>query len=184
MNCCTVVSHVIHGIPRHFCMFSSSTTWDRSTTHPKFDPTRVPTHDLQIMTVHLSHVTETPSLTTRPSCSDFCQSRYVKHYQDSTVNQLAFLYHTFCQAIDNKKEMRIVFCDVSKAFDKVWHEGLLYKLNSIGICGHLLRRFRDYLSERQQRVLVRGQSSDWGYNRSWCATRISAWSSFISHVYK
>ena len=39
-------------------MFGSSTTWDRSTTHSKFDPTRVQTHDLQIMTVH---VTETPS---------------------------------------------------------------------------------------------------------------------------
>ena len=82
--------------------------------------------------------------------------------KDSTINQLAFLYHTFCQAIDNKKEMRIVFCDVSKAFDKVWHEGLLYKLSSIGICGHLLRWFQDYLSKRQQRVLVRGQTSDWG----------------------
>ena len=33
-------------------MFSSSTTWDRTTTHPKFDPTGVRTHDLQIMTVH------------------------------------------------------------------------------------------------------------------------------------
>ena len=33
-------------------MFSSSTTWDRSTTHSKFDSTGVRTHDLQIMTVH------------------------------------------------------------------------------------------------------------------------------------
>ena len=33
-------------------MFGSSTTWDRSTTHPKFDPTGIRTHDLQIMTVH------------------------------------------------------------------------------------------------------------------------------------
>ena len=33
-------------------MFSSSTTWDRNTTHPKFNPTGVRTHDLQIMTVH------------------------------------------------------------------------------------------------------------------------------------
>ena len=47
-------------------MFSSSTTWDRSTTHPKFDPTGVRTHDLQLMTV-IFMSTETPSLTTRPS---------------------------------------------------------------------------------------------------------------------
>ena len=55
-----------------------------------------------------------------------------------------------------------MFCDVSKAFVKVWHEGLLYKLSNIGILGQLLQWFQDYLSKRQQRVLVRGQSSDWG----------------------
>ena len=48
-------------------VFGSSTTWDRSTTHPKIDPTGVRTYDLQIMTVHFMHVTETPALTTRPS---------------------------------------------------------------------------------------------------------------------
>lgn len=46
---------------------------------------------------------------------------------DSTINQLAYLYHTFCDALDKKKEIRVVFCDISKAFDKVWHEGILYK---------------------------------------------------------
>ena len=42
---------------------------------------------------------------------------------DSTVNQLAYLYHVFSKAINNKKEIRIAFCDQSKAFDKAWHEG-------------------------------------------------------------
>ena len=37
-------------------MFGSSTTWDRSTMHPKFDPIGVRTHDLQIMTVHFMSV--------------------------------------------------------------------------------------------------------------------------------
>ena len=39
-------------LPVSVGMFNSSTTWDRSTTHPKFDPTGVRTHDFQIMTVH------------------------------------------------------------------------------------------------------------------------------------
>ena len=38
---------------------------------------------------------------------------------DSTVNQLTYLYNTFCQALDSGKEVRVVFCDVSNAFDRV-----------------------------------------------------------------
>ena len=47
---------------------------------------------------------------------------------DSTVNPLLSLYHELCLAIDLQKEVRIVFLDISKAFDRVWHAGLLYKL--------------------------------------------------------
>ena len=82
--------------------------------------------------------------------------------KDSTVNQLAFLYHTFCQALDQKKDIRIVFCDISKAFDRVWHTGLIFKLKRLGISGNLLDFMQDYLSNRQQRVIVKGQYSNWG----------------------
>ena len=50
---------------------------------------------------------------------------------DSTTNQLTFLYNTFCQALDAGKEVRAVFCDISKAFDRVWHAGLLQNLNQL-----------------------------------------------------
>ena len=67
-------------------IFSSSTTWDRSTTNPKFDSTGVRTHDLQIMTLH---VTETPSLTTRPSVTSknpcFILSHRVWNSQSSNL---------------------------------------------------------------------------------------------------
>ena len=42
---------------------------------------------------------------------------------DSTVNQLTDMYNTFCRALDEGKEVRVVFCDISKAFDRVWHRG-------------------------------------------------------------
>ena len=38
---------------------------------------------------------------------------------DSTVNQLAYMYHQFCDALDKKKDVKLIFCDVSKAFDQV-----------------------------------------------------------------
>ena len=85
---------------------------------------------------------------------------------DSTVNQLTYLYNTFCQALDSGKEVRVVFCDVSKAFDRVWHEGLLLKLEAAGISGSLLTWFRSYLSDRKQRVVLPGVQSRWNTIRA------------------
>ena len=81
----------------------------------------------------------------------------------STTNQLGVIYkcNTFCKALDDGKEVRAVFCDVTKAFDRVWHKNLLFKLNSIGINGTLLQWFTDYLRDRKQRVVVPEDSSDW-----------------------
>ena len=58
-------------------------------------------------------------------------------------------------------EVRSVFLDISKAFDKVWHEGLLYKLKSVGISGELYNPLENYLSGRSQRVALNGQTSSW-----------------------
>ena len=56
---------------------------------------------------------------------------------------------------------RATFLDISKAFDKVWHEGLIFKLQSYGIEGNLLLLLRNYLKDRKQRVVLNGQSSFW-----------------------
>jgi hypothetical protein len=52
-----------------------------------------------------------------------------------------------------------VFCDFSKAFDKVWHRGLLHKLKAYEINGNLLDWFHSYLNEREQRVVIKDASS-------------------------
>ena len=54
-----------------------------------------------------------------------------------------------------------VFFDISKAFDKVWHEGLLPKLSLNGIFGNLSELLRDFLYCRKQRVVLNGQNSSW-----------------------
>ena len=41
---------------------------------------------------------------------------------DSTLNQLSYLYHTFSEAMDKRKEVQVVFCDISKAFDSINHD--------------------------------------------------------------
>ena len=57
--------------------------------------------------------------------------------------------------------MRGVFLDISKAFDKVWHDSLIFRLKSYGVEGELLLLLKNYLHNRQQRVVLNGQTSEW-----------------------
>ena len=88
-----------------------------------------------------------------------CQSGFIKG--DSTTNQLLFLYNDIVKALDEGKEVKSVFCDISKAFDRVWHRGLLFKLESIGIKDSLLSWIRSYLRNRHQRVVIANATSNW-----------------------
>ena len=74
--------------------------------------------------------------------------------------QLMDIYNTFCKAFDDGKEVRAIFFDISKAYDRVWHQGLLYKLQTVGITGSLLLWFTDYLHNRKQRAVLLGEISD------------------------
>ena len=75
---------------------------------------------------------------------------------DSCANQLLALTHEIHNAFHDKNclEVRSVFLDMSKAFDKVWHEGLLFKLQQNGIDGKLLSLFSSYLSGRNRELLL------------------------------
>ena len=55
----------------------------------------------------------------------------------------------------------LVFLDISKAFDEVWHKELIFKLKQNGISGELLHILSDFLSNWKQRVVLNGQSSSW-----------------------
>ena len=57
--------------------------------------------------------------------------------------------------------MRANFIDISKAFYKVWHEGLLFKLELIGISENPLSLLKSFLNNRFQRVVLNGQCSNW-----------------------
>ena len=80
---------------------------------------------------------------------------------DSTINQLIYIIHQIYLAFESGKEVRVVFLDISKAFDKVWHAGLLKKLEALGVRDPLLSWIESYLFNRKQRIVVEGQSSEW-----------------------
>ena len=52
---------------------------------------------------------------------------------DTCINQVLSLTHEIYQSLDQGYEVRGVFLDISKAFDKVWHKGLIHKLEQNGI---------------------------------------------------
>ena len=80
---------------------------------------------------------------------------------DSCINQLISITHDILNSLDEGLEVRGVFLGLSKAFDKVWHEGLIYKLQQNGISGELLNIQIDFLNNRKQIVVLNGRSSNW-----------------------
>ena len=95
-----------------------------------------------------------------------CQSGFRPN--DSCINQLISITHNIYRAFDANPslEVRGVFLDLSKAFDKVWHEGLLYKIKNNGINGNALQLIESFLHNRRQRVVLNGQSSSWRLMRA------------------
>ena len=75
--------------------------------------------------------------------------------------QLIFIVDKIYKALEKGHEVRAVFLDISKAFDRVWHRGLLVKLKSLGVDDQLLTWFESYLSNRKQRVVIEAECSDW-----------------------
>ena len=82
---------------------------------------------------------------------------------DSTTNQLLTLVNEIHESFDNRNclEVRAVFLDISKAFDKVWHEGLIFKLKQNGVAGNVINLLGNYLSSRKHRVVINGKTSEY-----------------------
>ena len=74
---------------------------------------------------------------------------------DSCVNQLLAITHELFEAFDCNPPLEVisVFLDISKAFDKFWHKGLLYQLKSMGISVEFYN-LENYLSSRFQRLVL------------------------------
>ena len=86
-----------------------------------------------------------------------CQSGFLPN--NSTVYQLLEIYHSIVTGMEDKTNTCLIFCDVSKAFDRVWHKGLIVKLEAHGIKGSLLQFLSNYLSDRKQLVFVTSSMS-------------------------
>ena len=71
-------------------------------------------------------------------------------------------YNQPCDYVSNPPvDVGGVFLDIAKAFNEVWHKGLLFKLKSYSVEGESLTLFECCLSTREQRVVLNGQTTDW-----------------------
>ena len=91
-------------------------------------------------------------------------NQYGFHPGDSTINQLISIVHTIFVAFDCNPplDVRSVYLDISKAFDGVWHDGLIYKLRRNGVSGQFLKLIQRFLADRMQRTVLNGKTSQWG----------------------
>ena len=76
-----------------------------------------------------------------------------------TCDVLLTLSHHLQAALDRGMERRLVQLDLSIAFDRVSHYGLLYKLRSVGVGGQFLSSISEFLSDRRQGVHLDGKVS-------------------------
>ena len=90
-----------------------------------------------------------------------CQSGFRKG--NSCISQLVSITREIfrCYDANPSLETRDFCLDISKAFERVWHKGLLLKLGSHGISDPLLSLIKNFLSDRLQRVVLNGQTSSW-----------------------
>ena len=74
--------------------------------------------------------------------------------------QLIMVIEDFARNASVGKQTDIILLDFSKAFDKVNHSKLLWKLHGYGILGHVFEWIRAFLGSRSQRVVIDGEESE------------------------
>ena len=78
----------------------------------------------------------------------------------STADVLTVITDRISRVLDTGFDARLFALDISKAFDKVWHKGLLHKLKGYGLGGRVLPIIKSFLTGRSMTVVINGQSSE------------------------
>ena len=78
----------------------------------------------------------------------------------STGDLLAYAIHAWSSALESYGESRVISLDISKAFDCIWHKGLLAKLLMFGLHHTLIKWISSFLSDRSIAIRVNGYLSN------------------------
>ena len=100
------------------------------------------------------------------------------------INQLISITHEIYKSFDDGHEVWAVFLDISKAFDKIWHQGIHYKLKQNGISGKLLKTLTDFIVNRTQRVILDGQYFLWAKVEAGVPQGFNSWATIVFNLYQ
>ena len=89
-------------------------------------------------------------------CGLFSNFQYGFRSSRSTADLLTV---AFDRAFNRSGATQAVALDISKAFDRVWHAGLLHKLKSYGISGQIFGLISSFLTNRRLWAVLNGESS-------------------------
>ena len=92
-------------------------------------------------------------------CGLFSDFHYGFRSSRSTADLLTVVSDRIARAFNRSGATRAVALDISKAFDRVWHAGLLLKLKSYGVSGQIFGLISSFLSNRWLWVVLDGKSS-------------------------
>ena len=76
----------------------------------------------------------------------------------STTFQLIDIYHHICETFHSNQYSCMIYLDVTKAFDRVWHRGLVFKLNKTGIGSELLERISEWQEAKMSSLEIPHQA--------------------------
>ncbi len=88
-------------------------------------------------------------------------SQHGFRHKRSCLSNLVTFYNDLFHAHDNTKSLDIVYLDFQKAFGKVLHNKLMFKVKQLGINGKVHNRIENWLNNRKQSVVINGTASDW-----------------------
>ena len=92
-------------------------------------------------------------------CGLFSDFQYGFRSSRSTADLLTVVSDRIARAFNRSGATRAVALDISKAFDRLWHAGLLHKIKSCGISGQMFGLISSFLSNSQLPVVLYGKSS-------------------------
>lgn len=86
------------------------------------------------------------------------------------INQFLSITHKNIELLDSGSEVISVFLYILKSLNKVWHLNIwrfIFEFQEIGITGELLNASHDFLEDRKQNIVLKGQIFSWNSLNSW-----------------